>query len=235
LPPAAAAPPPPASDIRGLVDNASATHLYGWVFNRLVPGQRIRVELMFGEVSLGRTLADMHRPDLQPNGIGDGQHGFEFAVSAELMARLDQLEVIALPEDGKPFPLPIRLHGAPPQPAASTGGSEAVILKARPIPDEAPAVAQPSSPVPEAVVPAAVTATAGPVAEMLEPPQPVDDLKQRVEALEIWLARVDRQLVEAQSAPAASLPTSDNWQKLLFGMLVASLLLSVGISYLFLR
>jgi hypothetical protein len=48
--------------------------------------------------------------------------------------------------------------------------------------------------------------------------------------MEVWLARLDRQLAEAQAPPVLAKPRADRWQLALFGTLVASLVLAVCIS-----
>ncbi len=243
-------PPPPALDIRGLVDNASATVLHGWVFNRLVPGQRLRVELMFDETSLGRTVADAFRPDLQPNGIGDGHHAFEFAVSPEHMSRLDQMEVIATSDDGQTFPLPIRLHSAPPQAApqagsgAGSGVAEPVVIAAQAAQaaqGAQPAVVQQPQPAPAPqrpvteTVPLANQAVVPVEAETASGDERQDDLKQRLEVLEVWLARLDRQLADVQTPPVVAKPGPDPWQMALFGLLLVSLVAAVSVAVIWLR
>ena len=57
--------------LRGLVDNATADRLYGWVWNASTPRERVMVELRLGNELVFRTAADLARPDLAKAGIGD--------------------------------------------------------------------------------------------------------------------------------------------------------------------
>ena len=86
----------PAPQVKGLVDNATEDRLYGWVFDAARPGHRLGVELRLGGERLARGTADLARPDLAQNGIGDGCHAFEFEVSPDEMGHLAEFSVVAL-------------------------------------------------------------------------------------------------------------------------------------------
>ncbi|MET0376654.1 MAG: hypothetical protein ABW128_20670 [Rhizorhabdus sp.] len=52
----------------------------GWTHARAFPAAQIAIEARLGDISLGITVADGHRPDLVAHGMGDGRHGFSLAI-----------------------------------------------------------------------------------------------------------------------------------------------------------
>lgn len=68
------------SDIQGFVDAFEQRRAYGWAFDRAHPQARLRVELRFGDLQAGETIANRARPDLLTGGVGDGACAFEVAI-----------------------------------------------------------------------------------------------------------------------------------------------------------
>lgn len=68
------------SRFNGFVEGVVDGKIYGWCqqMDSLVP---VRLELYADGVSLASFPADRHRPDLADNGIGNGNHGFQFELS----------------------------------------------------------------------------------------------------------------------------------------------------------
>lgn len=74
-----------ASTARHVLGNFDAIHeeiAYGWAYSPQQPQQRLAVELIDerGELA-GYGIADQHREDLAPVGIGDGHHQFKLAIA----------------------------------------------------------------------------------------------------------------------------------------------------------
>src|SRR3712207_3058290 len=111
---AGAADPPPASPprsaIRALIDNATADRLYGWAWNAAEPDQRLTIELRLADKTVASTTADLARPDLAGNGVGDGCHAFEFALRPEWIERRGELSAVVRCEDGAEVPVAVRVR-----------------------------------------------------------------------------------------------------------------------------
>ena len=95
---AAAKPTPPVAvarpAIRALIDNATADRLYGWAWNASEPDKRLTIELRLADKAVASTTADLARPDLADNGIGDGCHAFEFPLRPEWIERRGELSAV---------------------------------------------------------------------------------------------------------------------------------------------
>ncbi|HVJ54317.1 MAG TPA: hypothetical protein VM689_17770 [Aliidongia sp.] len=62
--------------IEGRIDAIEEGKVYGWVWDRLRPEDRLTVEIRLGERVLATCIADQRREDLAGNGVGDGGHAF---------------------------------------------------------------------------------------------------------------------------------------------------------------
>jgi hypothetical protein len=62
--------------IEGRIDAIDNGKVYGWVWDRLRPEDRLKVEIRLGDRMLAEGLADVERKDLAGSGIGDGAHAF---------------------------------------------------------------------------------------------------------------------------------------------------------------
>ena len=102
--------PVPRQGIRALIDNATADRLYGWAWNAAEPDQRLTVELRLADRAVASTTADLARPDLADNGIGDGCHAFEFPLRPEWIARRGELSAVIRCEDGAEVPVAVRVR-----------------------------------------------------------------------------------------------------------------------------
>ena len=73
-------------DLRGSLDFVADGRLYGCAWDQGNPGRTVEVEVFAGDSSLGRAKADAARPDLKMAGVGDGRHGFVFALPPAINA-----------------------------------------------------------------------------------------------------------------------------------------------------
>ena len=65
----------------------------GWCFDPAQPAARIELDVLVDEEVVGSTLAANWRADLQPAGIGDGSHGFSYALPYEVLAKKGTLRI----------------------------------------------------------------------------------------------------------------------------------------------
>lgn len=68
----------------GFLDVANCDTIAGWAWNKVQPNSPVQVDIFDGETKLGTVTADTARPDLAKGNIGNGQHGFGYAVTAAL-------------------------------------------------------------------------------------------------------------------------------------------------------
>ena len=73
----------PPKPLAGVLDHCDRDHLVGWAWQ---PGTDapVALQVLDNGVPLVRILANLHRPDLKPAGIGNGRHGFDIAVPGGL-------------------------------------------------------------------------------------------------------------------------------------------------------
>ncbi|NIX78346.1 hypothetical protein [Microvirga terricola] len=86
---------PPASQIQGRLDTIESRRLYGWVWDRGHPDERILIRVLFRGRVVASTTADRPRIDLRRNGIGDGAYAFEVELPDAVGNEPDALEVVA--------------------------------------------------------------------------------------------------------------------------------------------
>lgn len=84
--------------LEGFVDIADAATVEGWAWSPDAPFEPLYVDVYDGEVLLARLRADLFRKDLADASIGDGCHGFRYAVDE---AR----------RDGGEHDIHVRFHG----------------------------------------------------------------------------------------------------------------------------
>jgi hypothetical protein len=70
---------------RGYLEAASRTEIRGWAWDANRPHHRLALEIVADGVVIARLPADRHRGDLEDAGIGDGRHGFAFAIPGGLI------------------------------------------------------------------------------------------------------------------------------------------------------
>jgi hypothetical protein len=78
--------PKPRPPLLSSHDFSNRKSISGWAFDPANPDEFITVEIMANGVVIGRAVADMHRPDLESAGIGDGCHSFDFRPEAGRLA-----------------------------------------------------------------------------------------------------------------------------------------------------
>jgi len=86
---------PSKAQLQGRVDAIEGRRLFGWVWDRSQPTERLQVRVTIGERTVASATADMPRIDLRRNGIGDGGYAFEIELPETTEQDLDGLSVIA--------------------------------------------------------------------------------------------------------------------------------------------
>ncbi len=81
--------------IRGAMDPLSATAIAGWVQNTQHPDLPVLVGLYIDGKLASETLANRFRPELIKAGVGNGHHGFAFALPTGAHKSINSLEVRA--------------------------------------------------------------------------------------------------------------------------------------------
>jgi len=199
---AAAQPPPPRPaprpGIQALIDNATADRLYGWAWNPAEPEQRLTVELRLSDTTVAATTADLARPDLADNGIGDGCHAFEFPLRPEWVERRGELSaVVRCGEGGAEVPVAVRIRR----------------------PDDAQAATRL-----QRTVESLAAQQAALRREIAARPDTAATVGERLEQLELWVARLDARLGEAAAPPrnASGAGGLDPWQAALIAVLASA-------------
>jgi hypothetical protein len=222
----AAVPPPPpieadataarSSEMRGLIDNATADRLYGWVWDVAHPGYRVTVELRLAGEVVATTIADYARPDLAKNGVGDGCHAFEFPLLRQWSSQPRDLTAVAYGKDGVEFLMPVRIHRNDDAsvPAKATvqlqATTKALLAEHQSVRQEIEALRLRSAQLPDIAAIEAVT-KAG------------QDLQRRIDSLELWITRLDSKLADVVPGRPEKHTRLDPWQALLIVVLVGAM------------
>jgi hypothetical protein len=202
----------PASDLRGLIDNATTDRIYGWAWDSAYPGHRVAVELRLDGETVASTIADIARPDLAANGVGDGCHAFDFTLLPEWFERRTELSVMALGGDGAGYPITVRLRRPDDSQVATAlqRAVEAVAAEQQGIRGEFAAFRARAEQLPDAEAVAAIARNN-------------TALQTRLDELELWLSRLDAKLAQAGLAPEAAAPGRlDPWQAVLIAVLASA-------------
>lgn len=90
---------PDRAEIEGRLDAVANGRVYGWAWDRNRPGEPLEIQIRLAGPSaddrpLASGTADLPRTDLQANGVGDGRHAFE--VQLDLTDGIDASRVIAI-------------------------------------------------------------------------------------------------------------------------------------------
>ena len=205
----------PSSDVRGAIDNATADRLYGWAWDAANPGARLKVELRLAGDPVANTIADFVRPDLAKSGIGDGCHAFEFPLIPAWIERKAELTAVAFGADGNEVPISMRLRRP-----EDTGAAAAATQIARALDNlqgeqaairtEFAALRERADQLPEAAAVAAIQ-------------DAQETLQRKVDQLELWLARLDARLGDADlQARGAGGGRLDVWQSVLIAVLASA-------------
>lgn len=72
------------SNICGNIDFVDHKVIKGWARDEARPSERLELEILVDEISVGTCLADIFRKDLVEAGIGDGCHGFSHTFTPQL-------------------------------------------------------------------------------------------------------------------------------------------------------
>lgn len=95
-PPPESTVPATAPAIQGRMDAIEARRVFGWVWDRAHPQDRLLVRVLHGGRMVASGAADRPRVDLRRNGIGDGAYAFEVELPAEFEGREHDLAVVAV-------------------------------------------------------------------------------------------------------------------------------------------
>ncbi len=84
----------PAPLLTGNLDRVSRDGwVSGWCWYPERPGEHVELTVLVDDMPVGTVRADAFRPDLQQAGIGDGSHGFSFALPYGVLAERGTLTV----------------------------------------------------------------------------------------------------------------------------------------------
>ncbi|WP_201829981.1 hypothetical protein [Microvirga zambiensis] len=87
---------PSPSQIQGRLDAIEGRRLFGWVWDRAYPNERLLVRILLEGRMVVSATADLPRVDLRRNGIGDGGHAFEVELPEALAGVTESLTVVAV-------------------------------------------------------------------------------------------------------------------------------------------
>jgi hypothetical protein len=202
------------SDVRGLIDNATADRLYGWVWDAAHPGYRVKVELRLAGEVVATGIASNPRPDLAKHGIGDGSHAFEFGLQRQWFRQLRDLSVIAYGRDGTTTQVPVhaRRQEEALVPATATAqlqiAAETLMADHAAIRQEMEAMRRRVAGLPDG---AALETVA----------QAGQEMQRRLDTMELWITRLDEKLAQLAAPPEAGAKGGvDVWQVVLIALLV---------------
>ncbi|HEY6432415.1 MAG TPA: hypothetical protein VIZ17_10575 [Acetobacteraceae bacterium] len=86
--------------VRGALDIMSHYRIAGWVWDASAPDERIKVQLWVDDHLVAASTANVFRPDLKQNAIGDGSYGFEFTPPATMIdGSPHRIRIITQPGD----------------------------------------------------------------------------------------------------------------------------------------
>lgn len=98
---AGTAPANGAPHIQGYIDAIEPDRIFGWAWNTTEPSERLTVEIRQGAELIVRLEANLPRPDLVANGIGDGRYAFVANIPAiGEIDRASPITVTAMTSDG---------------------------------------------------------------------------------------------------------------------------------------
>ncbi len=83
------------AQLQGRIDAIEGRRLFGWVWDRSSPAERLQVRALLNGQIVASASADMARIDLRRNGIGDGGHAFEIELPDAVELDLGSISVVA--------------------------------------------------------------------------------------------------------------------------------------------
>jgi len=103
--PLAAPSPATRAALQGTLDRVTRDGwVSGWTWDPTTPEHRIELEILVDGEVVGETVAAGFRADLQAAGIGDGAHGFSFALPYDVLASRGTLRIAVRERDGAAGP-----------------------------------------------------------------------------------------------------------------------------------
>ena len=93
---ATVAPVAPTSQIQGRLDAIEGRRVFGWVWDRGRPSERLLVRVLLDGRMVASATADRPRIDLRRAGIGDGGYAFEVELPDDVANVSDNLAVVAV-------------------------------------------------------------------------------------------------------------------------------------------
>lgn len=82
--------------VNGRVDAIDQGRVFGWAFDPAEPQRRVAIRVILDGKTIAEAAADLDRPDLKRNGIGDGKHAFEIALPEPAASRASDVVVVAV-------------------------------------------------------------------------------------------------------------------------------------------
>ncbi|MEM4619298.1 MAG: hypothetical protein QW607_03685 [Desulfurococcaceae archaeon] len=70
--------------IKGFLDGIDGQYVFGWVWDRENPEERLEVIIYVDGKPIATGVADIYRQDLEKAGIGDGRHGFRIKLGTNI-------------------------------------------------------------------------------------------------------------------------------------------------------
>ncbi|SCZ12262.1 hypothetical protein [Microvirga guangxiensis] len=99
------------SQIQGRMDAIEDRRVFGWVWDRSRPAERLLVRVLLEGRMISSGTANMARVDLRRNGIGDGSHAFEVDIPEAVANMSANLTVVAVsPSTGEEIVLQAPNH-----------------------------------------------------------------------------------------------------------------------------
>jgi hypothetical protein len=84
------------SEIQGRLDAIEGRRVFGWVWDRARPTERLLIRILLEGRMVSSATADMARVDLRRAGIGDGGHAFEVELPEAIANVSNGLTVVAV-------------------------------------------------------------------------------------------------------------------------------------------
>ncbi|HEX5506652.1 MAG TPA: SH3 domain-containing protein [Thermomicrobiales bacterium] len=119
----------PAVAYAGRQEETTCDTLRGWAWDRTQPDQPVYVQIFDGARLLATLRADEPRPDLRVAGIGDGAHGFQYALPPTV-------------RDGRPHEIRVRIYAI----GTAIEDTPRTVTCAAPATPATPATPRPASP-----------------------------------------------------------------------------------------
>ena len=87
----------------GVVDRVDPGRVVGWAIDSARPYARQQLRILLDGRTLGQTLADVYRGDLEERGLGDGRHGFDYVIPGGITTKAGHVVEVQRASDGTPL------------------------------------------------------------------------------------------------------------------------------------